>query len=454
MNETFLYLFAMSCGGLLLWGLREPSRVYQYPFLMGAIFTSFLLPQAIALFNNPGGIPQSAINQALFMGALCMLMAWAGYQVRPMRRLRFGQIHSLRIERFYSVGLVTGLVSLLSVYFMLQIPQEEIATGTGPFTILAFFSGLAAISFPIFLTIALWKPKLGNVLLAFVAGYPLYSAAFLAGRRVSTASFFVILILVLYFRKRYVLPRSMALLGVVLVMFLIPVFAEMRQEFWFSLLKGEFSTVDWAGALDKVLLGDVLELRNAAAIIFSTSFTGDYGLGTGYWDALVFRYVPGQLVGYDIKESLQFNWTQNVWLSIGYIPSSGSTVTGLGDTFMQFGYLGSLFYFLQGYLFKNIWWLAVNRQSPIAQLLYIGLIPVALVSVSHGSFWFVQGSLVIVLVIIATYRYARIKAARHGMHMYNGRGVFENIRYSPEPMSRISGSSRISKPLNRPGRKQ
>ena len=55
-------------------GMREPNRVYQYPFLIGAIFTAFLLPQAIALVDYPGGVPRSAVNQALFMGTLCMFM--------------------------------------------------------------------------------------------------------------------------------------------------------------------------------------------------------------------------------------------------------------------------------------------------------------------------------------------------------------------------------------------
>ena len=82
------------------------------------------------------------------------------------------------------------LVSLGATYGMTLVPAREAATGTGVFTIFALFASLAAISFPIFLTEAISAPSLKSVCVAVVAGYPIYSAVFLAGRRTETAFLF------------------------------------------------------------------------------------------------------------------------------------------------------------------------------------------------------------------------------------------------------------------------
>ena len=53
MAETYRNLLVIVCLGLFVWGLIRIERIYQYPFFMGAIFLSFLVPQAFALVNNP-----------------------------------------------------------------------------------------------------------------------------------------------------------------------------------------------------------------------------------------------------------------------------------------------------------------------------------------------------------------------------------------------------------------
>ena len=81
MVDIYLWLFIAICVGLLGWGLARPERVYQYPFFMGGIFVSFILPQAIALINNPGPVTQEALERVLLMACLCAAMCWIGYQL-------------------------------------------------------------------------------------------------------------------------------------------------------------------------------------------------------------------------------------------------------------------------------------------------------------------------------------------------------------------------------------
>ena len=47
MTSFLLIIFAAVCAGLLAWGMREKGRIYEFPFLAGATFTGFVLPQLI-----------------------------------------------------------------------------------------------------------------------------------------------------------------------------------------------------------------------------------------------------------------------------------------------------------------------------------------------------------------------------------------------------------------------
>jgi len=53
MTSFLLITFGVVCAGLLGWGMREKGRIYEFPFLAGATFTGFVLPQLIGLRNDP-----------------------------------------------------------------------------------------------------------------------------------------------------------------------------------------------------------------------------------------------------------------------------------------------------------------------------------------------------------------------------------------------------------------
>ncbi len=71
MAQIYLDILVIICLGLIAWGLVCLERVYQYPFFMGSIFISFLLPQAFALIKNPGQVSQQALERVLLFSCLC-----------------------------------------------------------------------------------------------------------------------------------------------------------------------------------------------------------------------------------------------------------------------------------------------------------------------------------------------------------------------------------------------
>ncbi len=423
MNPELIYLFLAACAGLLAWGMRSSGRIYEYPFLIGAMFTAFLVPQALALYDNPLGVTVSAIDSAFLMASLCMACAWAGYTVRPLRSVRMRPPRSLSTKRVRTAALATCGISLLATALLPYFPPEgEGGAATGTFTILIFFTGFSVISFPILLIVALERPSVRNLLLALVSSYPIVSAMLLAGRREETAALFIVVAIAIYFVKRVSIGRLPMLAAVFVGAILIPLMGTVRQQLWDDMFSGRFQDIPIEQTMNTLAEGNILELRNAAAQIEAAERTGNYGYGTGYWDALVFRYVPGQLVGFDLKSALQFKWGTDNRDWTGYVVSSGSTDTAMGDTFLQFGFAGCLFFFFQGILFRNLWESALRGSLP-SMVAYISLMPAALVSVSHGSEWFLQGGLVASAIIYVTYRYARIAPRRRAASYPNRLGL-------------------------------
>jgi hypothetical protein len=87
----------------------------------------------------------------------------------------------------------------------------------------------------------------------------------------------------------------------------------------------------------------------------------------------------------------------------GYAWHPGTTATGIGDSFVEFGYLGCLSFALIGYFFNNLWVSAYYYKSLFSSLLYISLISSAMVALTHGIGRFLQEFIfnfsVIILVI-------------------------------------------------------
>ena len=77
MITPLLVTFAIICVILLLQGMFARGAIYQYPFLAGAVFTGFALPQLIGLSRDPF-LPPGAMEKTLLMAFFCAMMCWFG----------------------------------------------------------------------------------------------------------------------------------------------------------------------------------------------------------------------------------------------------------------------------------------------------------------------------------------------------------------------------------------
>src|SRR5439155_7493348 len=130
------------------------------------------------------------------------------------------------------------------------------------------------------------------------------------------------------------------------------------------------------------------ELTNAVYNIGAVSRRMDFDLGAYHWNAIVFSYVPAQLVGHDLKESLMLPLANPAFAEYLYLTPLGSTSTGFSDSFQSFWYFGCLKFFVVAFVMQRLW-LASRGGSLMAQLLYM-LLPVqALQVITHDTNHFV-----------------------------------------------------------------
>lgn len=394
--------------------LFHPERIYEYPHFMSAVFAIFILPQAVSLVRFPGAAPEAAVRRVLWMACLCLAACLVGSKLS--RALRFrgtgAAVRAMDQNRLFHTGLVFVGCGLAFSFILgrTEVQTSELGGWTGPATIYAFFQQLCYPGFAICLMVALRRPTLLSLAATVVASLvPVQSIIF--GRREPAALFALTIGLTLYFQMRLRPARWLIAGSIGFAMLAIPATATYRryqlEQDWEGVRQ-----IDWVGNFRDFLNDEsVLELRNAAMLIEATQRSGEYEYGAGYWNHLVFRYIPAQILGPKFKESLMIDrpreGLERELAAMAYVNPAGSTVTGLGDSFQQFGYWGCLFFAGLGLGFAALWRSAGPHSALFAQLLYIQSCTSAMRAVTHWTLDFLPGFLYSALFIGLAVWYAQ-----------------------------------------------
>ncbi|NWF61049.1 MAG: hypothetical protein HXY43_17750 [Fischerella sp.] len=412
MAETYRDLLILICLGLLGWGVIRIERIYQYPFFMGSMFISFIVPQAFALINNPASVSQEALERVLFVSCLSAAACWIGYEMKPNQKWLANLNIIIDERKLFRAGIVLIAQAWFFNFLLAHTTIQKSAVNgnwTGPATIYFFFIQAGNIAFGIFILQLLKRPNIINFIFAVLSGMPLFSQV-MSGRRQPTMTFAIIIGISFWLVRRYIPSKALVITAIVVMTFLIPVFGELRSDFWNLVFSGDWQGVLSASqiAFSNLQKGEILELRNAALLIDATDFTGVYGYGSSWWDSIIFQFVPGQIVGFDFKQSLQLNLVgvnyELLKSKYAYTPPTGATFTGLADSFTEFSYFGCLSFALIGYIFKNLWISAVYYKSIFSQLLYMGLVSPAMLALTHGiGRWWQEALFQLVFLGLASY---------------------------------------------------
>lgn len=413
MAGLLFWLLFVECLLILSWGLIRRERLLQYPFLAATVFAGWVLPQIAGLLISQA-LPEGCLEKTLLMAILCLGAAYFGYQLNTKPASLFQWQY--RYSRLLKASIMLSLVGAYFFYEMSRLAPEAGAQWTGRITIYLFFSGLLTFGFVIAILLHLKRPTWVTwSIIAFNCSLYL-ERILIAGRRAAMIEFGMIILLAVWFKWRWVPARWFVVCGLVVGALLVHSMAEYRmstsQEGIVATDWNKVLSIDYVGNLKRLANEGGQELRNAAYGIEAADRSLSFDYGASIWNSFVLRYVPGQLIGKDIKSSLLLDLGNPALEVFGYTPWFGTTPTGLQTAFLSFWFFGAAIFALIG-LIMSRWYKAAMQDNLAAQILTMLLPTHALHAITHHqeNFFmpFIQWAVFLLPVLI----YARVKQTRH-----------------------------------------
>ena len=419
MTVLLLVLLSLSCAGVLLLGFSKPLRMLQYPFAAAGVFAGWVLPQLIGLSNSPR-IPQAAIDKTIFMTMLCVVAIYLGDRVGQKSlktwNWRFTQRRLL---------VAATIFSLFGGYFFYRVSVlAEVATAefggqwSGAITIYVFFASTVTFGLVLCLVSFFQRPSRWAMLLILFDLSLYLHRIVMSGRRQAAAELVVITGLVLWFRFRRLPPRS--IVAVVLVIGALWVNSVGQYRYVVMNDEGggfrEVLSIDYLKNFQTIFTTGGHEVMNAVFDIEGTDRLSTFDFGLSHWNGFVHAYIPGQLIGHDLKNKLMVDLVDSARKVFQHVAHTGTTHTGMADAFRSFWYFGAIKFFIIAFVMARLW-NAANGGHVVAQMLVMLVFTGALESITHTTDRFFMIWPKVLVFLLPALWYARIRY-RHSTHRY------------------------------------
>jgi hypothetical protein len=244
----------------------------------------------------------------------------------------------------------------------------------------------------------------------------------IGARRGVAAEFIFIILCVFWFSRKKAIPRVVMVAVLFAGTFAIYSIGEYRavvtQGGYSTALAGgvkrdwnQVSKIPYLQDFDSSLNEGGPEMRNAVYGIAGTAKTLKFDFGLFNWNRFVFNFVPAQLVGNGIKESLMFK-LNDALAEFGYLAPTGSTMTGISDSFGSFWYFGCLKFFVIAFILRKIY-LTASSGNILAQVSYPILLMPGVESVTHSTQNFFNAAIHIGIFLLPTLIFMRQSTSGH-----------------------------------------
>lgn len=384
MNAVMTGLLVVVTLALMVEGFVFRERFFQFPFLAAMMTLSFILPQAPGVSIDPF-LPESAYVKVCLMTVLALLLLRMGWSERREPLAFFDQVYS-ESRLLMAAAAFSGIGSYF--YVKLNHLPGDISIGvqmTGAPVMYLFFARLLVYGLTIAALCFARRPSLvaGIIIAADISLY--LQRILITGKRAETLELALIFALALWFYRSLLVPRTVMLFIVMAGILGMTSMADYREitrrnaSFEWDAIRN----IDFVANFDKLLKFGGPELRNAAVRIDHIDRTQEFDYGATHWNRLVFNYVPAQLVGTKLKDSLML--TMPSW-GRDYNPPTGTTETGMTEAFQSFWYFGALKFMLLAYVLSLLW-ASANAGSTTAQIVYILSIVPGIHAISHSTDW-------------------------------------------------------------------
>lgn len=408
----------------LVWGFAKRERFYTFPFLSGLIWLGFILPGFLGVYLNRNylQIPEDALFRALTMTILCALACFGGWQVRCRP---FACMDWTFSDRKLEIG-ANCLVFIGAMFYfvMNRLPDDVVranaGAGTGASGILVayhFFSKLLVYGFVLNLLLYLKHRKRVTLCILFLCGIFFFDRIIIAGRRGVTFEFLLSIALALYFYRGYLVPRKYIVIMIFGFTIALPCAGLYRNitknpDLTIAEKASKLIEADYSSALREVLEEGGGEIREMTWVIQAAHLTNDYDYGLYHWNLLVFNFVPAQIVGSDVKESLKLDIMHHEELAVQatpYVSLPGCTPTGMADCFRSFWYFGFVKFLIISFIMHQMY-INAKKGNIACQVFYILLLTEALLSITHLTQRFVSSGIHLLVFTVPVFYLARQKA--------------------------------------------
>lgn len=384
MAQTLLSLLILVCLVLLVWGFQKPQRMLQYPFLATAIFSGWVLPQLAGLSTEPTRFPPGALSKTIFMTLLCVVACYVGHIInkRPFSAFNWSFDH----RRLLTAATVISLIGSYFFYRVSLLREDAGSQWSGEITILAFFSELMTVGLVVAVVTYLHHPS--RWALAII-GFDLiffFDRIVIHGRRRAVIELSMIIGLALWFRFRKLPPRPLIAAILLVGALWINSVGDYRSVMLGTEGQGlaGITQIDFVGNLRRIATEGGSELTNALHDIEAFDQRGNFDWGKRYWNRFVRLYVPGQLIGEEVKRSMMLPQDPAALILFGYRSPTGSTRTGISHVFQSFWYFGAIEFLIIAYFMRSFF-RAADRGHFVAQILLMLIFAGALESITHNT---------------------------------------------------------------------
>lgn len=369
LEEFLLVLVFILCAVIVVRSFLKRNELVQFPFLTAAAFLAYVFPQLVAVVRNDD-LPEAAVEKTLLMSVLCLSAAFVGY-LSNRKAARIGNNWDYNYRRLI-VGIVAlTLLGALSFYKVgdLAIDEDLGSQWSGPITIYFFFGQLLTVGLVLALVVHMKRPSW--VTLAVVVGgmaFYLHRGVIL-GRRGEMAEFVLMVGVGLYLRYRWVPPRAMVIAMLAAGTLWINAIGDYRSEVvGGGDVLSAVSSIDFVGNL-RSAFDDAPDVINAVYAIDAADRDLSFNYGLRLYNDVIMRYVPGQIIGRDLKESLK-SGIGELEYAPGYHFRTGTTNTGMGWAFQTLWYLGAVWFYAIGVI-MNRWFRAATQGSLVGSVVVI-----------------------------------------------------------------------------------
>jgi hypothetical protein len=314
------------------------------------------------------------------------------------------------------------MVLSLGSYLMLEritIQVDHAGRWTGPATILHFFASTIAIPLVICVVVFLRTGNVYAMWVVIISITPYLSQIVLFGRRTPTAELVLCLFIPAILANRLRVPAWVSIAAFVFGFFAFHSIGDYRKQIVDQNRKSRFDfvNVDFSKVSEIDFLGNLQgatkknhEVQNAIFLIAGTHQSLKLDFGTRHFDELVFKFVPGQLIGSDLKQSLTFNLAlpSETFESMHHKKKVGTTLTGPATAFKSFWILGCFVFFGISFVLRQLYELSKSGEI-LAQAVYCTLLLGGLHAIAHNTMYFTNRATFLVVFLTPVVLYASRK---------------------------------------------